>query len=93
MNRFARVYESVNSKILSGYPLNLGHFRTVSLYGIKLFISRPCPILVLTTVLGRRYRADVQNSVKNYQGPTTSRENAIQKYQISPIRFFIFLLL
>jgi hypothetical protein len=35
----------------------------------------------LTTVLrGQTRRVDIKNGVKNYQGPTTSRENAIRKY-------------
>jgi hypothetical protein len=58
----------------------LGHdINTVSLLKRKLFITRSCPIVVLTTVLGRPRRADVKNGVKNYQGPTTSLENAIPK--------------
>ena len=35
----------------------------------KLFISRSCLILVLTTVLGHPRRANVKKGVKNYQGP------------------------
>jgi hypothetical protein len=55
--------------------------------------NRSCPILVLTTtVLGRRPRRadDVKNgvTVKNYQGPTTFRENAIRKYLNFPHTFF-----
>jgi hypothetical protein len=50
---------------------------TVPLYKRKLFISRSCPILVLIYVLGRPRRADVKHELKNYQGPTTSLENAI----------------
>ena len=42
---------------------------TVPLCNSKLFISRSCPILVLTTVMGRPRRADVEKDVKNYQGP------------------------
>ena len=30
--------------------------------------------------MSRPRRAYVKHDVKNYQGPTTSRENAIQKY-------------
>ena len=30
--------------------------------------------------LGRTRRVDVKNDVKNYQGPTISRENVIRKY-------------
>ena len=63
---------------------------TVLLQKSKLFISRSCPILVLTTVLGRPRRADVKNGVKIYQGAITSRQNAIRKYLNSPIRFFKF---
>jgi hypothetical protein len=43
----------------------------------KLFISRSCPILVLTNVMGRPRHADAKVDVKSYQGPTTFRENAI----------------
>ena len=53
--------------------------RTVLLLNRKLFINKSCPMLVLTTVLGRPRRTDVKTDVKNYQGPTTSRENAIRK--------------
>ena len=42
---------------------------TVPLLKNKLFISISCPILVLTTVMGRPRRADVEKDVKNYQGP------------------------
>ena len=31
--------------------------------------NRSCPILVLTTVMGRRRDADAKKTVKNYQGP------------------------
>jgi hypothetical protein len=42
-------------------------------------------------VLSRPHRAYVKkNGVKNFQGPTTSRENAIRKYPNIPIRFFKF---
>jgi hypothetical protein len=54
-------------------------FITVPLCKKILFISRSCRILVLTTVLGLPRRADVKNVVKNDQGPTISRENAILK--------------
>jgi hypothetical protein len=54
----------------------------------NVFISGPCPILVLTMVLSRPLRADAKNGVKNYQGLTTSRENAIQKYLHFPHTFF-----
>ena len=37
---------------------------TVPLLESKLFISRSCPILVLTTVLGCSRRVDVKNDVK-----------------------------
>jgi hypothetical protein len=67
---------------------------TVPLNNSKLFISGSyCPILVLTTVLGRPHHADVKNGVKNDQGPTTSREHAIRKYINFPhtmVRFFKF---
>jgi hypothetical protein len=63
---------------------------TVPLCKSKLFIGGSCPILVLTTVLGRPRHADAKNDVKNYQGPTTSRENAIRKYLNFLIRFFKF---
>jgi hypothetical protein len=36
-----------------------------------LFISRSCPILVLTTVLIRSRHANVKNGAKTNQGPTT----------------------
>ena len=49
---------------------------------IKLFISESCPILVLTTIL-----SNTKNDPTNYQGPTTSRENAIRKYQNFPHTF------
>ena len=44
---------------------------TVPLFKRKLFMStnRSCPILVLTTVMGRRRHADAKKTVKNYQGP------------------------
>ena len=45
---------------------------TVPLYNIQLFISGSCPILVLTTVLGRPRPTDAKNIVKYYQGPTAS---------------------
>ena len=38
---------------------------TVSLVDIKLSISGSCPIVVLTTVLGRLRRADPKNMSKN----------------------------
>ena len=38
----------------------------------KLFLSRSCPILVLTTVLGCPRHTDAKNGFKNYQWPTTS---------------------
>jgi hypothetical protein len=67
-----------------------GWMCTVPLWNRKLFISRSCAILVLTTVLGRPRRADVENGVKTIhdQGPTTSRENAIRKYLNFPQTFF-----
>ena len=47
------------------------HLLTVPLGESKVFISRSCPILVLTTVLhvGRPRRADVKKGVKNYHVP------------------------
>jgi hypothetical protein len=54
----------------------------VSLEKIKLFISPvSCPILVLTTVLGRPRRSDGEKFVKNYQ-VTTTRENTIPFFKI-----------
>ena len=50
----------------------------------NVFISGPCPILVLTMVLSRPLRADAKNGVKNYQ---ESQENAIPKYSYSPYTF------
>jgi hypothetical protein len=55
---------------------------TVPLYNsteatVFRYQPRPCPSLVLTTVPGRARQADAKHSVTNYQGPTTSRENAI----------------
>jgi hypothetical protein len=52
----------------------------ILLWNRKLFISRFCPILVLTKVLGIPRRTDVKNDVKNYQGKTTSKKKAIRKY-------------
>jgi hypothetical protein len=43
-----------------------------------MFISGSCPILVLTTILGQPRHAGAKNDFKKYQGPTTSRENAIR---------------
>jgi hypothetical protein len=53
-----------------------------SLCKTKLFISRSCPILVLTTVLGFPRRADLKKDVKNYQGSNTAPENAIRKMRV-----------
>jgi hypothetical protein len=63
------------------------HSDTVPLLKSKVFICRSCPILVLATILSRPRRADVKNSVKNYQGPTTttSCENVIRNF---PHTFF-----
>ena len=63
---------------------------TVPLRKSKLFISESCPILVLTTILGnpRRANGHAKNDPTNYQGTTTSRENAIRKYIIFPHTFF-----
>jgi hypothetical protein len=41
--------------------------RTVLLSKRKLFVSRSCSILVLTTVLGRLRHTDAKNDVKKYQ--------------------------
>jgi hypothetical protein len=60
------------------------HVGTVPLRKIELFIGRSCPILVLTTVMGCPRHNDAKNGVKNYQGLTTSPENAIRKYLNSP---------
>jgi hypothetical protein len=62
---------------------------TAPLYKSKLFIGRSCPILVLIIVLGRPRGADVKNELKNYQGPTTSRENSIRKYLNLPHMSFL----
>jgi hypothetical protein len=59
---------------------------TVPLYNSKLFISRSCLILVLTTVRGRPRRADVKNDVKNDQGQLLHEKMRLEN--ISPIRFF-----
>ena len=56
--RFCRVRRQFNLMI-----------RTVPLCESKLFVNRSCPILVLTTVLGRPRRADVKKGFKNYQEP------------------------
>jgi hypothetical protein len=60
----------------------------VPLYNSKSLISRSCPILVLTTIIGRPRHADYKNDNKTYQGPTTSGEYAIRKYH-SPHMFFL----
>jgi hypothetical protein len=44
----------------------------------KLFINGSSPILIMTWVLGHPRRADAKVDIKNYQGPTTARENVIQ---------------
>jgi hypothetical protein len=36
----------------------------------KLFISRSCPFLVLTTILGRLRHAGAKNGAKYYKWPT-----------------------
>ena len=64
------------------------HSLTVSLRKNKLFNSGSCPILVLTTFLG----TDPKNCVKNYQGPTASRENVIRNslpYNPNPSYFCV----
>ena len=57
-------------------------YRVPTLYCtiVEKLTIESCPILVLITVLGRPRHTDSKNDVKNYQGPTTSGENAIQKY-------------
>ena len=45
-------------------PLERGTGLTVSLGAVKLYIIGSCPILVLTTVLGRLRHTDSKNSVK-----------------------------
>jgi hypothetical protein len=40
--------------------------------------------------MGRLRHTDAKNDVKNYQGPITSRENAIRKYPNVPHTFFEF---
>ena len=40
-------------------------------------------------VLGRPRHADVKNYAKNYEGPTTSQENAIRKHLNFPRTFFL----
>jgi hypothetical protein len=45
----------------------------------NLFISGSCPILVLTTVLGRPRHNDDKNDIKHYQVTDISVENAIRK--------------
>ena len=47
--------------------------------------------LLLTIVLGRLRRFDAKNVPKNYQGPTTSRENVIRKHLNFLIYIFIYL--
>jgi hypothetical protein len=42
-------------------------------------VSGPCLILVLGWFMSHSRRADAKTSVKNYQGVTTSAENAIRK--------------
>ena len=57
-----------------------------------LSVNGSCPILVLTTVLGRLRLADgdAKTDVRNYQAPTTSREIAIRKYINFPHNIFKF---
>ena len=62
---------------------------TVPLRKSKLFISESCPILVLTTILSNLCRANTKNDTTIYQGPTTSRENAVRKYQNFPPHVFL----
>jgi hypothetical protein len=46
----------------------------------EVCISRSCPILVLTTVLGRPRRASAKNDFKKYQDQLLFSENPILKY-------------
>jgi hypothetical protein len=39
--------------------------------------------------MGGPRHTGAKNGVKNYQGPTTSRENAIQKYHFHLTFFFV----
>jgi hypothetical protein len=55
-----------------------GRAGTVPLFK-TLFINISYPMLVLTEVLCSACQTDSKNSVKYYQGTTTSRENAIRK--------------
>jgi hypothetical protein len=48
----------------------------------KNFISRSCPILVLTTVLLSPRHPDAKNGAKNYQGQTTSREHTFFQFLV-----------
>jgi hypothetical protein len=58
-----------SNKLLIYLKLMLHDNITVPLCQGKLFISRSCPILVLTTVLsGRPCHGDAKNVVNNYQG-------------------------
>jgi hypothetical protein len=42
----------------------------------------------MTWVLGHPRRADAKVDIKNYHGPTTTRENVIRKYLSFPILLF-----
>jgi hypothetical protein len=71
---------------------------TVPLYKSKIFISGSRPILVFiyqwissdfsfddgSPPPVRPRRADSKNGIENYQGPTNSGENVIQKFKFSP---------
>ena len=56
----------------------------------RLFISRSCPILVLTTVLYQPRRTDVKNDGKNYQGPRKLISDVSKIPKFSLIRFLMF---
>jgi hypothetical protein len=58
-----RVYHTVRGIY---YPVVLGC--TVPLCKSKVYISGPCLILVLTTILGRPRRTDAKNDVKIIMG-------------------------
>jgi hypothetical protein len=53
---------------------------TVPLYKVNYLPINLVLSLVLTTVLSLPCRTDAKNDDKNYQEPTTSRENAIRKH-------------
>jgi hypothetical protein len=59
---------------------NCTFYCTIVKKQISICISRFCPILDLTIVLGRPRHAHAKHGVSTYPGPTTSRENAIRQY-------------